>query len=161
MHRRKRRRVWVVQTFGMAEATRALPNAASAVGSLTGAARAVWIRFDVKDNIVRTARIAANARYSVEGIEAESTANSPSDHMIGARRVAADAEPAHFCSVLIKRKPSAKDIYPANSRTDHRIVLRAEVKSAPRTCLEAGWGEAGSAISVTISDLWIDWIAML
>src|SRR5215216_1866003 len=71
MHRRKGRGVRIIQTFRMAEPAGALANFPRPVWRLTSAARAVRVRSDVEDDIVRVGRV-RNALDSIEGVEAES-----------------------------------------------------------------------------------------
>src|SRR5690242_19616178 len=111
----------------MSKSAGALANPSGPVWRLTRAARAVRVRADVVDDVIRAGRIAANAFHSTECVEPESVPNPPGHHMVGAGGVSADADPADSDSVFIKHKSTAKHIHAADAVADHRISLRAEI----------------------------------
>src|SRR5215211_965441 len=160
MHRRKGRGVRIEQTFRMPEPAGALANSPRPVWRLTSAARAVRVRSDVEDDIVRVGGV-RNALDAIEGVEPESVPNFPSDHMVGAGGIPADAEPADSDSVSIKRKSTAKHVHAADAVADHRISLRAEVLGAALALLETGLVESGLAVPIAIRDLGVNGIAVL
>jgi hypothetical protein len=123
----------------MAKSACAVPDVSGRVGKRARAARSVRICRNVKNDIVRVPR---SARHSAdprsELVEPQRVARSPSDHVIGAGRVAADPEAAHSLAPLcIERKAAAEDIDAADAIADQRIAGRAEAGGVGR------WAIAG------------------
>ena len=78
-----------------------------------------------KDDVVRV-RATRHSAHPVELVERQRVARSPSDHVIGAGRVAADPEAAYSLAPYIERKAAAEYIDAADALADHRILRRAE-----------------------------------
>jgi len=69
----------------MAESTGTRANSSATAWGLTSAARAVRVRSNVVDDVIRTGRIgvAVNAFHSIETVELKSVPDFPGDHMVG------------------------------------------------------------------------------
>jgi hypothetical protein len=95
------------------------------VGRLACATGAVGVRPYVEYDVVRMGRI-CHAFNASELIETEGISDPPSDHVIGAGSVTADADAAYFDAVPIKRKTAAEYVHTADALANHGIVRRAE-----------------------------------
>src|SRR5262249_41358067 len=115
---------------------------------------------DVEDDIVRVGRV-RDAFHATERIELEGVANFPGNHMVCARGIAADAQPADSDPVLIERKSAAEHIHAADALAGHRISLRAEVGSVAGALLETGLADSGLAIAIAICNLGVYRITVL
>jgi hypothetical protein len=101
LHSWQRRGVWIVEALRMAETAWACANTAWPGGRPTPGP--IPIRYDIKNDIVRTGRVAANAFDLVcrQKVQFQSVTNLPGNHVIGAGGVAADAEAAHFAGFIV------------------------------------------------------------
>ena len=71
---------------------------------------------------------AASLLDAAQVIQAQTLANAPRDHVIGAGRIAADAQPAdHFLARGEQWQAAAEHVDAADLVTDHRIVGFAEI----------------------------------
>ena len=161
MHRGQCRGVRIIQTFRVAEPAGAVTNPAGPARRLSGAARAVRVRNDVEDDVVRVGCVPGDASNSLKLVDAESIPDFPSHHMVGAGGVSADAEPADSDSVFIKRKSTAKHIHATDAVADHRISLRAEILGSALARLETGLAESGLAVPISICDTGVNGVAVL
>ena len=130
-HDRQGRGIGVVQTGWMAKAV------------CTGAQHAAWVQHaaiggwrDVENDVVRVGRITGHAAHRAanrpEMVEVEKMSNPPGDHVVGAGGVAADTDPTDFLAAgAQKDEPTAKNVYPANTLADQRVVRAAEQTRVP------------------------------
>ena len=89
---------------------------AEAAGADAGAPIGVWR--DIKKDVVGMVHIARHSAVRSnrpEFVEPESIADAPTDIVIGAGGIAADADPADLLTTLIERKPAAKHVDPADA----------------------------------------------
>jgi hypothetical protein len=123
-----------------------------------GTAIAARVRRDVENDVVRMRTICCEcgcwATHSHQPIQLEIVARSPCHKVIGTRRVAAHSEATLSHAIYIEREASTENIDPADALADHRILGRAETRTAGRSAPLAPGG-------VAVGDIGLDRIAGL
>src|SRR5262245_5187570 len=87
---------------------------------------------EIKNDIVRTCRIPADCEKSSEMIQLEKVPQTPGDKVIGAGRIAAQADPTDkFLSRTIKPQAAAENVNSADLLSHKGIVASAEIRRRP------------------------------
>ncbi len=112
----------------------------------TDASAAIGIRRNVVDDVVGVCRVAGeesrDARdAAAQEIEVQIVSSPPCDVVIGAGRVAANADGSdNLTSLRIQCKPSSEDVDAADLSSDQRVVRRAESCDGPAYATDASTG---------------------
>ena len=125
----------------MAKSACAVPDVFGRVGKRARATRLVRIWLNVKNDVVRV-RGTRHSGDRSELVEPQRVARSPSNHVIGAGRVAAYSHAADSDATFIEREAAAEYIDAADALADQRIARRAEARTAGRSVPLAPGGVA-------------------
>src|ERR1700732_561662 len=87
----------------------------------------VRVRLYIENDVVGVSWISGYPPDGAQVVESKGVANTPGNHVVGAGRIAANADAADLdATTCIECQPTAEDVYSADTIADHRVVPRSE-----------------------------------